>query len=140
MGVHVVSVKYMDEHVPGSPFQFTVGPLGEGGAGKVTASGSGLEGAVVNVPGVCIIHCTFPARLSRLWHRIDHCGSVKPPLFIPDSAPTNTMKLLAIILMYNVHLQMALNQSYLGKLLNIRKSLGLSETNANVAGNFGLTV
>ena len=51
MGVHVVSVKYLDEHVPGSPFQFTVGPFGEGGAGKVTAGGPGLEGAVVNVPG-----------------------------------------------------------------------------------------
>ena len=52
MGTHVVSVKYMGEHVPGSPFQFTVGPIGEGGAGKVTASGPGLEGAVVNVPGL----------------------------------------------------------------------------------------
>ncbi|CAF87845.1 unnamed protein product, partial [Tetraodon nigroviridis] len=31
-GVHTVSVKYQGSHVPGSPFQFTVGPLGEGGA------------------------------------------------------------------------------------------------------------
>jgi len=49
--VHTVSVKYMDHHVPGSPFQFTVGPLGEGGAKKVTAGGPGLEAATVNVPG-----------------------------------------------------------------------------------------
>ncbi|XP_066452681.1 filamin-B isoform X10 [Eleutherodactylus coqui] len=43
MGVHTVSVKYRGEHVPGSPFQFTVGPLGEGGAEKVKAGGPGLE-------------------------------------------------------------------------------------------------
>lgn len=54
MGTHVVSVKYMGEHVPGSPFQFTVGSIAEGGAGKVTASGPGLEGAVVNVPGITV--------------------------------------------------------------------------------------
>ncbi|MEQ2203035.1 hypothetical protein XENOCAPTIV_023101, partial [Xenoophorus captivus] len=34
-GVHTVCVKYNSVHVPGSPFQFTVGPLGEGGAHKV---------------------------------------------------------------------------------------------------------
>nr|XP_026692754.1 filamin-B isoform X41 [Ciona intestinalis] len=50
MGVHTVSVRYMGQHVPGSPFEFTVGPLGEGGAHKVTAGGPGLEGAVVSVP------------------------------------------------------------------------------------------
>ncbi|KAL7979831.1 hypothetical protein Chor_008169, partial [Crotalus horridus] len=31
MGSHTVNVKYRGQHVPGSPFQFTVGPLGEGG-------------------------------------------------------------------------------------------------------------
>lgn len=51
MGVHTVSVMYLGNHVPGSPFQFTVGPLGEGGASKVTAGGPGLESAVVNIPG-----------------------------------------------------------------------------------------
>nr|CAB3246486.1 filamin-C-like [Phallusia mammillata] len=50
MGVHTVSVRYLNQHVPGSPFQFTVGPLGEGGAKKVTASGPGLEAATVKVP------------------------------------------------------------------------------------------
>uniref|UniRef100_A0A8C1VE24 Filamin B n=1 Tax=Cyprinus carpio TaxID=7962 RepID=A0A8C1VE24_CYPCA len=50
MGVHTVSVKYRGQHVPGSPFQFTVGPLGEGGARKVRAGGPGLEKAETGVP------------------------------------------------------------------------------------------
>ncbi|XP_023664499.2 filamin-A-like isoform X2 [Paramormyrops kingsleyae] len=49
MGVHTVSVKYQDQHVPGSPFQFTVGPMGEGGAHKVRAGGPGLERAEAGV-------------------------------------------------------------------------------------------
>lgn len=51
MGPHTVSVKYRGQHVPGSPFQFTVGPLGEGGAHKVRAGGPGLERAEAGVPG-----------------------------------------------------------------------------------------
>ncbi|XP_054622814.1 filamin-C-like isoform X2 [Dunckerocampus dactyliophorus] len=50
MGAHVVNVKYRGQHVPGSPFQFTVGPLGEGGAHKVRAGGTGLERAVTGIP------------------------------------------------------------------------------------------
>ncbi|XP_028848556.1 filamin-A [Denticeps clupeoides] len=50
MGVHTVSVKYQGQHVPGSPFQFTVGPLGEGGSHKVRAGGPGLERAEAGVP------------------------------------------------------------------------------------------
>ncbi|XP_077449769.1 filamin-C-like isoform X4 [Stigmatopora argus] len=50
MGAHVVDVKYRGQHVPGSPFQFTVGPLGEGGAHKVRAGGTGLERGVAGVP------------------------------------------------------------------------------------------
>lgn len=52
MGSHTVNVKYRGEHVPGSPFQFTVGPLGEGGSHKVRAGGTGLERAVAKVPGM----------------------------------------------------------------------------------------
>lgn len=52
-GVHTVCVKYNGVHVPGSPFQFTVGPLGEGGAHKVRAGGPGLERAEAGVPGWC---------------------------------------------------------------------------------------
>lgn len=51
MGVHCVSVKYRGVHVPGSPFQFTVGPLLEGGASKVRAGGPGLEEALAGEPG-----------------------------------------------------------------------------------------
>lgn len=50
-GVHSVSVKDRGQHVPGSPFQFTVGPMGEGGAHKVRAGGPGLERAEAGVPG-----------------------------------------------------------------------------------------
>uniref|UniRef100_A0A667XTF4 Filamin B n=1 Tax=Myripristis murdjan TaxID=586833 RepID=A0A667XTF4_9TELE len=50
MGVHSVSVRYRGMHVPGSPFQFTVGPLGEGGAAKVRAGGPGLERAQAGEP------------------------------------------------------------------------------------------
>ncbi|KAJ8017344.1 hypothetical protein DPEC_G00016890 [Dallia pectoralis] len=49
-GVHTVCVKYAGVHVPGSPFQFTVGPLGEGGAHKVRAGGPGLERAEAGIP------------------------------------------------------------------------------------------
>lgn len=51
MGPHTVNVKYRGQHVPGSPFQFTVGPLGEGGAHKVRAGGTGLERGVAGVQG-----------------------------------------------------------------------------------------
>ncbi|XP_041080791.1 filamin-B isoform X1 [Polyodon spathula] len=50
MGVHTVSVRYRGQHVPGSPFQFTVGPLGDGGAHKVRAGGPGLEKAETGLP------------------------------------------------------------------------------------------
>ncbi|KAM9845887.1 filamin-C-like isoform 2-T2 [Aulostomus maculatus] len=50
MGPHVVNVKYRGQHVPGSPFQFTVGPLGEGGAHKVRAGGTGLDRGVAGIP------------------------------------------------------------------------------------------
>lgn len=54
MGPHTVNVKYRGQHVPGSPFQFTVGPLGEGGAHKVRAGGTGLDRGVAGVPGMVL--------------------------------------------------------------------------------------
>ena len=65
MGVHTVSVKHKDMHIPGSPFgeciefvrngirhssilEFTVGPIQGGGAHKVRASGNGLIRGEVN--------------------------------------------------------------------------------------------
>ena len=50
-GPHAVNVRYRGQHVPGSPFLFTVGPLGEGGAHKVRASGTGLDRGVAGTPG-----------------------------------------------------------------------------------------
>ncbi|XP_032822250.2 filamin-C isoform X1 [Petromyzon marinus] len=49
-GAHTVAVRYRGQHVPGSPFQFTVGPLGEGGPNKVRASGPGLERGEAGMP------------------------------------------------------------------------------------------
>ncbi|XP_034719973.1 filamin-C-like [Etheostoma cragini] len=49
-GVHTVNVRYRGQHVPGSPFLFTVGPLGEGGAHKVRAGGTGLDRGVAGIP------------------------------------------------------------------------------------------
>ncbi|XP_061399875.1 filamin-A isoform X3 [Musca vetustissima] len=50
LGVHTVSVRYKDMHIPGSPFQFTVGPLHDFGSHLVKAGGSGLERGLVGVP------------------------------------------------------------------------------------------
>uniref|UniRef100_A0A8C6NZL1 Filamin C n=1 Tax=Nothobranchius furzeri TaxID=105023 RepID=A0A8C6NZL1_NOTFU len=50
IGPHTVNVKYRGQHVPGSPFQFTVGPMGEGGAHKVRAGGPGLARGVAGAP------------------------------------------------------------------------------------------
>lgn len=68
VGLHHISIKYRGVHVPGSPFPFTVGPLGEGGASKVKAAGPGLDGALAGEPGtrhcfcvrarVCVCVCT----------------------------------------------------------------------------------
>jgi filamin len=51
IGIHTVSVRYKDIHIPGSPFQFTVGPLSDYGAHRVHAGGPGLERATVKEPG-----------------------------------------------------------------------------------------
>lgn len=42
VGVHTVSVRCKDMHIPGSPFQFTVGPFRDHGAHRVHAGGPGL--------------------------------------------------------------------------------------------------
>lgn len=59
MGPHTVNVKYRGQHVPGSPFQFTVGPLGEGGAHKVRAGGTGLDRGVAGIPGKALCFPLF---------------------------------------------------------------------------------
>ena len=50
MCCHQVSVKHRGMHIPGSPFQFTVGPITDGGAHKVRAIGPGLERGEVEKP------------------------------------------------------------------------------------------
>lgn len=50
MGVHTVSVKNRGVHISGSPFQFTVGAITEGGAHKVHAAGPGLQQGVTYSP------------------------------------------------------------------------------------------
>ncbi|XP_069142482.1 filamin-A-like isoform X9 [Argopecten irradians] len=50
MGVHTVCVKHKDMHIPGSPFEFTVGPIAGGGSHKVHAAGPGLEKGEINQP------------------------------------------------------------------------------------------
>jgi len=43
LGIHTVTVRYREMDIPGSPFQFTVGPLQDSGAHRVHAGGPGLE-------------------------------------------------------------------------------------------------
>jgi filamin len=37
LGIHTVTVRYREMDIPGSPFQFTVGPLQDSGAHRVHA-------------------------------------------------------------------------------------------------------
>ena len=50
LGIHTVSVMYRDVDIPGSPFQFTVGPLQDGGAHRVHARGPGLKSCIQGQP------------------------------------------------------------------------------------------
>jgi filamin len=50
MGIHTVSIKHRDMHIPGSPFEFTVGKISGGGSHKVRATGQGLIKGEVNQP------------------------------------------------------------------------------------------
>ncbi|XP_055935732.1 filamin-A-like isoform X2 [Argiope bruennichi] len=49
-GIHTISVRCKDIHIPGSPFQFTVGTNTNFGAHKVHAGGLGLERGGANEP------------------------------------------------------------------------------------------
>lgn len=71
IGPHTVNVKYRGQHVPGSPFQFTVGPMGEGGAHKVRAGGPGLERGVAVAPceSASTSGLTVLGGLT-VWHRV----------------------------------------------------------------------
>lgn len=75
VGVHIVSVRYKDIHIPGSPFQFTVGPLGDSGAHRVHAGGPGLERGCANEP------CEF-----NVWTREAGAGSLAISVEGPSKA------------------------------------------------------
>uniref|UniRef100_A0A3Q3M388 Filamin C, gamma a (actin binding protein 280) n=1 Tax=Labrus bergylta TaxID=56723 RepID=A0A3Q3M388_9LABR len=75
-GPHTVNVKYGGQHVPGSPFQFTVGPMGEGGSHKVRAGGPGLREAFVS---------SSPAEFS-IWTREAGAGGLSIAVEGPSKA------------------------------------------------------
>ncbi|XP_039299021.1 filamin-A isoform X2 [Nilaparvata lugens] len=75
LGVHTVSVKYKEIHIPGSPFQFTVGPLRDGGAHRVHAGGPGLERGEQGQP------CEF-----NVWTREAGAGSLAISVEGPSKA------------------------------------------------------
>ncbi|XP_063219242.1 filamin-A [Bacillus rossius redtenbacheri] len=75
LGVHTVSVKYKDMHIPGSPFQFTVGPLKDSGAHRVHAGGPGLERGEQGQP------CEF-----NVWTREAGAGSLAISVEGPSKA------------------------------------------------------
>jgi len=50
LGIHTVTVRYREVDIPGSPFQFTVGPLQDSGAHRVHAGGPGLARGVEGEP------------------------------------------------------------------------------------------
>jgi filamin len=75
LGVHTVSVKYKEIHIPGSPFQFTVGPLRDGGAHRVHAGGPGIERGEQGQP------CEF-----NVWTREAGAGSLAISVEGPSKA------------------------------------------------------
>lgn len=77
MGLHHVSVKHRGVHLPGSPFPYTVGPLGEGGASKVKAGGPGLEGALAGEPGTLDYYYHYYSVSSAVVAPQHHMGSFK---------------------------------------------------------------
>lgn len=77
-GIHTVSVKYMELHIPGSPFQFTVGPFCDSGSHLVKAGGGGLELGEVGVP------CEF-----NVWTREAGAGSLAISIEGPSKAEIN---------------------------------------------------
>jgi len=50
LGMHIVTVRYREMDIPGSPFQFTVGPLMDSGSHRVHAGGPGLERGMEGEP------------------------------------------------------------------------------------------
>lgn len=68
-------MKYKDVHIPGSPFQFTVGPLKDAGAHRVHAGGPGLQRGEQGQP------CEF-----NVWTREAGAGSLSISVEGPSKA------------------------------------------------------
>lgn len=77
-GVHTVSVRHKNQHIPGSPFQFTVGPLKDSGPHRVRAGGPGLERGEVGEP------CDF-----NIWTREAGAGNLSIAVEGPSKAAIN---------------------------------------------------
>ncbi|XP_043522614.1 filamin-A isoform X4 [Frieseomelitta varia] len=75
LGVHTVSVRYKEIHIPGSPFQFTVGPFRDSGAHRVHAGGPGLERGEQGEP------CEF-----NIWTREAGAGTLAVSVEGPSKA------------------------------------------------------
>ncbi|XP_076669365.1 filamin-A-like isoform X2 [Andrena cerasifolii] len=75
LGVHTVSVRHKDIHITGSPFQFTVGPLQDSGAHRMSAGGPGLEQGEQGEP------CEF-----NIWSREAGAGTLAISIEGPSKA------------------------------------------------------
>ncbi|XP_067145239.1 filamin-A-like [Centruroides vittatus] len=75
VGNYAVSVRYKDMHIPGSPFQYTVGPFLNFGAHRVHAGGFGLERGLANEP------CEF-----NVWTREAGAGTLAISMEGPSKA------------------------------------------------------
>ncbi|KAF6016650.1 FLNB [Bugula neritina] len=88
MGVHIICVKHKGLHIPGSPFQFTVGPIVEGGAHKVHANGDGLDNAEVGHPNEFNIY-THEAGPGMLTVNVE--GPSKATIMFEDKFPGSSV-------------------------------------------------
>jgi filamin len=50
LGIHTVTVRYREMDIPGSPFQFTVGPLQDSGSHRVHAGECSSLSSMVHAP------------------------------------------------------------------------------------------
>ncbi|KAA8591193.1 hypothetical protein FQN60_002136 [Etheostoma spectabile] len=102
-GVHTVCVKYNNVHVPGSPFQFTVGPLGEGGAHKfsIWTREAGAGGLSIAVEGPSKAEIAFEDRKdgSRDYEvsiRFNDEHIPDSPFVVPVASPSDDARRLTV--------------------------------------------
>ncbi|XP_022252251.1 filamin-A-like [Limulus polyphemus] len=78
VGVHTICVRHKNIHIPGSPFQFTVGPFIDSGYHRVHAGGLGLVRGSVSVPAEF-----------NIWTREAGVGSLSLSIEGPSKAEMN---------------------------------------------------